>query len=145
MGSSKTNALHPNQVAIRTYPGEGKGPALPLLGKFAATLLRGGKEITETMYVVKGRGNTALLSRQAEERMGLVEYHLDMTSRTPLPLKEENGQATADLVEEYRPRDVFSGLGKLRGVKEKLQANPDAQGAVQKQRRISMPLKYKFD
>jgi len=41
---------------------------------------------------------------------------------------------TVDLVEEYK--DVFSGLGKLRGVKVKLHVEPDAKGAVQKQRRI---------
>ena len=50
---------------------------------------------------------------------------------------------TIDLVEEYK--DVFSGLGKLRGVKVKLHVDPDAKGAVQKQRRISLPLKDKFD
>jgi len=42
---------------------------------------------------------------------------------------------TVDLVEEYK--DVFSGLGKLRGVKVKLHVDADAKGAVQKQRRIA--------
>ena len=50
---------------------------------------------------------------------------------------------TIDLVEEYK--DVFSGLGKLRGVKVKLHMDPDAKGSMQKQRRISLPLKDKFD
>ena len=50
---------------------------------------------------------------------------------------------TIDLIEEYK--EVFSGLGKLRGVKVKLHVDPDAKGAVQKQRRISLPLKDKFD
>lgn len=45
------------------------------------------------------------------ECKGLVEYHLDMTSRTPLPVMGENKQATVDVVEEYR--DVFSDLGKV--------------------------------
>ena len=61
--------LQPTSVAIRSYSGEGKGPALPLLGTFVATLSRGAKEISEPVYVVKGQGNTALLSRQAAERM----------------------------------------------------------------------------
>ena len=92
--------------------------------------------------MVKGQGDTALLSRKAAERMSLVEYHLDLTSRVPLPIKGMT-QATVDLVEEYN--DVFSGLGKLKGVKVKLHVDPDAKGAAQKQRRIALPLKDKFD
>ena len=42
--------------------------ALPLLRKFKATLTRV-EGIAEPMYVVKGQGGTALLSRVAEERM----------------------------------------------------------------------------
>ena len=103
--------LQPTSVAIRSYSGEGKGPVLPLLGKFAETLARGEKEIAEPVYVVKGQGDTALLSRQAADRMGLVEYHLDLASSTPLPVMGESRQATVDLVEEYK--EVFPGLGKL--------------------------------
>ena len=51
----------------------------------------------------------------------------------------ETRQVTIDLIEEYK--EVFSGLGKLRGVKVKLHVDPEAKGAVQKQRRISLPLK----
>ena len=40
---------------------------------------------------------------------------------------------------------MFSGLGRLRGVKVRLHVDPHAKGAVQKQRRISLPLKDKFD
>lgn len=86
MGSSNKRNLQPPQVAIRTYSGKGRGPTLPLLGKFAATLVRIGKEITETVYMFKGRVVTALLSRLAAERMGLVEHHLDMTLCTPLQI-----------------------------------------------------------
>jgi len=68
-----------------------------------------------------------------------VEYHLDLTTNTPLPIMGETWQVTVDLVEEYK--DVISGLGKLRGVKAKLHMDLDAKGAVQKQRRISLPLK----
>ena len=37
-----TCTLQPTGVAIRSYSGEGKGPVLPLLGKFAATTGREG-------------------------------------------------------------------------------------------------------
>ena len=84
-----------------------------------------------------------MLSRQAAERMGLVEYHLDLTSSTRLPAMGERRQATVDLVQEYK--DVFSGLGKLKGVKVKLHVDPDAKSAVQKKRGISLPLKDKFE
>jgi len=56
---------------------------------------------------------------------------------------EDTRQVTIDFLEDYK--DVFSGLGKLRAVKVKLDVDPDAKGAVQKQRRISLPLKDKFD
>ena len=56
-------------------------PLLPVLGKFTATLSREENEIAEPVYVVKGQGDTALLSSGAAERMGLVEYHLDLTSK----------------------------------------------------------------
>ena len=88
MGSTKPN-VYPS-VPIRRNPRKGKGPALPPLGKFAAALTRGEKEIVEPVYVVRGQGDTALLSRQAAERKGLVEYHLDLTSSTPLPVMVES-------------------------------------------------------
>ena len=40
---------------------------LPVLGKFTATLTREEKEIVDPVYVVKGQGDTALLSRGAAE------------------------------------------------------------------------------
>ena len=62
---------------------------LPVLGKFTATLTREEKEIVDPVYVVKGQGDTALLSRGAAERISLVECHLDLTSSTPLPVMGE--------------------------------------------------------
>lgn len=55
----------------------------------------------------------------------------------------EGRQVTVDLVEEFN--DVFSGLGKLKGVKVKLHLDQDAKYVVQKQRGISLGLKDKFD
>jgi len=40
--------------------------------------------------------------------------------------------------------DVFTGIGKLKGVTVKLHVVPNAPGAVQKQSRVSVPLKEKF-
>ncbi|XP_022797448.1 uncharacterized protein LOC111335723 [Stylophora pistillata] len=118
--------LQQTSMAIRSYSREGKGPVLPLLGKFTAALVQGEKET----YVVKGQGDTALLGHGAAERMGLVELHLDLTTSPLLPVMGEMLQETVDLVEEYK--DVFTGLGKLRGVTVKLHVDPDAKGAVQK-------------
>ena len=96
--------------------------------------MKQGENEIEPVYVVKGQGDTALLYRGAAARVGLMEYHLDLTSSTPLPVMKETQQKTIDLVEEYR--DMFSGLGKLRGIKVKLHVDPDAKGAVQKQKNI---------
>ena len=48
-----------------------------------------------------------------------------------------------NLIAEYE--DVFTGIGKLYGVTVKLQVVPEAPGAIQKQKRVSIPLKEKFD
>ena len=86
-GKLKANcSLQETSIAIRSYSGEGMGPLLQVLGKFTATLTRGEKEIVELVYVVKGQGDKALLSRGAAERMGLVEYHQELTSSTLLPV-----------------------------------------------------------
>ena len=45
--------LQQTSVATRSYSGEGKGPVLPVIGKFTVTLARGEKEIAEPVYVVK--------------------------------------------------------------------------------------------
>lgn len=81
--------LQQTSMAIRSHSGEGKSPVLPLLGKFTAALVQGEKET----YVVKGQGDTALLSRGAAEHMSLVEYHLDLTTNSLLPV---GGNATRD-------------------------------------------------
>ena len=48
-----------------------------------------------------------------------------------------------NLIAEYE--DVFTGIRKLKGVKVKLHVVPEAPGAIQKQRGVSIPLKEKFD
>ena len=116
---------------------------MALVGCFLATISRNQKNIQEMVYVVEGRGNTALLSRKAAENMGLVEYHIEQTTKAPQPVLGEERQAIRDMVQEYE--DVFTGIGKLKGVTVKLHVDPNAPGAVQKQRRVSLPLKDKFE
>ena len=107
-GKLKANCLlQETSIAIRSYSGEGKDPLLPVLENFTATLTRGEKETAEPVYVVKGQGDTALLSRGATEWMGFVEYHVNLTSSTPLSVMGETRQDTVDLVEEYK--DMFLG------------------------------------
>lgn len=48
-----------------------------------------------------------------------------------------------DLIKEYD--DVFTGIGKLKGVAVKLHVVPNAPGVDQKQRRVFIHLKEKFD
>ena len=71
-------------------------------------LARWQKEIVEPVFVVKGQGDTALLRRGAAKRMGLVGYHLNLTTSTPLAVMGETRQVTTDLSEGYK--DVLSGL-----------------------------------
>jgi len=78
----------------------------------------------EVVYVVKGQGNTALLSRQTAKKMGLVEYHIDQTTEAPLPVMEVERQEIGNLIEEYA--DVFTGIGKLKGVTVKQHVVPNS-------------------
>ena len=55
-----TSRLQPTKAVIRSYSGDGPGPALLLLGCFTTSLSRNQKSIVEVVYVVKGQGNTAL-------------------------------------------------------------------------------------
>ena len=86
-----TSRLQPTKAVIRSYSGDGPGPALLLLGCFTTSLSRNQKSIVEVVYVVKGQGNTALLSRQAGESMGLIEYHIEQITKAPFP---SNGGGT---------------------------------------------------
>lgn len=75
--------------------------------------------------------------------MGLVEYHLDSTQIIEPSVAAEGRDTMSGLVDEHH--DVFQGIGRVKGVKVKLYVDPDAKGVVQKQRRISILLKDKFD
>ena len=86
-----TSRLQPTKAVIRSYSGDGPGPALLLLGCFTTSLSRNQKSIVEVVYVVKGQGNTALLSSQAGESMGLIEYHIEQITKAPFP---SNGGGT---------------------------------------------------
>ena len=81
-------------------------------------LRKGDKQRAETVYVVKGQGDVALLSRQAVEDMGLMKYHIEATTAMSLLLTEENRLEVGEIVQEYK--DVFRGIGNLKGVKVKL-------------------------
>ena len=87
-----------------------------------------------TEDVARGQGNTALLSRRAAENMGLVEYYIDQVTKTSLPLMEVERQEIKHLVEEYE--DIFTGVGKLKGVTVGLHVVRNAPGMVQKPRRV---------
>ena len=87
-----TSTLQLTKAVIRSYSGDGPGPALPLLGCFTASLSRNQKSIVEVVYVVKGQRNTALLSRQAAENMGLIEYYIERTAKAPSPVMEVERQ-----------------------------------------------------
>ena len=75
--------------------------------------------------------------------MGLVEYHIEQTEEAPLPVVEVKRQEINDLVEEYE--NVFTSIRKLKVVTVKLHVVPNTPAAVQKKRRVSIPLKEKFD
>lgn len=70
--------------------------------------------------------------------MGLVEYHIEQTTKAPQLVLEEEWQAIQDIIEEYE--DVFTGIGKLKVVTVELHVEPNAPGAMQKQRRVPLPL-----
>ena len=89
-----TSSLQPTKALIRSYSGDGPGPALPFSKPKP-------KEHCKVVYVVKGQGNTALLSCQAAENMGLIEYHIEQTTKAPSPVMEVERQEIHSLIAEY--------------------------------------------
>ena len=61
-------------------------------------LRKGGKQRAGTVYVVKGQGEVALLSRQEAEDMGLMKYHIEATTGMPLLLMGENRLEVAEIL-----------------------------------------------
>lgn len=116
--------LTSTKVVIRGYSSEGKALALPLLGKFDATLRKGDKQRGETVYVVKGQGDVVLLSREVAKHM-------------PPLLMRENWLEVAEIMREYK--DVFRGIGKLKGIKVKLHVDRNAEGMVQTRSKDGFP------
>ena len=112
------------------------------MGCFTASLSQNQKSIVEVVYVVKGQGNTALLS-QAAKNQGLIEYHIEQTTKAPSPVMEVERKEIKTLIAEYE--NVFIVIGKRKVVTVKLHVVPEAPGVIQKQRRVSIPTKKKFD
>ena len=71
--------------------------------------------------------------------MGLIECHIEQTTKSPSPVMEVEQPERKNLIAEYE--NVFTGIGKLKGVTVKLHVVPGAPGTIQKQRRVSIPLK----
>ena len=82
------------------------------------------------MYVVKGPGDTALLSHRAAERMGLVEYHLDLTMSTPLPITARHRDTASDCRPSRRVQGCVLGFRKVERGQGEI-----ARGARRKRRR----------
>ena len=62
--------------------------------------------------------------------MGLIEYHIQQTTKAPSPVMEVGRQEIKkNLIAEYE--DVFTGTGKLKGATVKLHVVPEAPGAIQ--------------
>ena len=56
--------------------------------------------------------------------MGLIEYHIEQTTKAPSPVMEVERPEKKNLIAEYV--DVFTGIGKLKGVTVKLHVVPEA-------------------
>ena len=99
------------------------------MGCFTTSLSQNQKSIVEVVYVVKGQGNTALLS-QAAKNLGLIEYHIEQTTKAPSPVMEVERKEMKTLIAEYE--NVFTGIGKRKRVTVKLHVVSEAPGAIQK-------------
>ena len=129
----RNSLLEPTKATVRGYSGEGKGPELAILGRFKARLSKGNKTVRGT------RPRKSCVTKQTGGRK---------SGPDKIPLRGNNRhKLTRDwrrpAVPEYK--DVFTGIGKLKGVKVKMHVDPNAKGVVQRQRRISIQLKDKFD
>ena len=107
--------LRRSSSVLRAYQSN-ENPSAPLkvMGKFEATVESNTRIAPATFHVVKGHTNTEpLIGFQTTEDLGLVKVANTVQSEETM---------TSNLLKEYA--DLFRGIGKMKGVKVDLHADP---------------------
>ena len=114
----------PLTKARRQIYSYGSSSPLPLLGAIKAKIAAKSNSISATLHVVKGHSGN-LLGYDTAQKLGLVKIVNQVTVKT-------SSQYLAD--GEFK--DLFGGIGKVRGKLVKLHIDPDVQPKQQPHRRI---------
>ena len=111
----------------------GSNKPLPLVGKCSCKVEIEKKFSMETFFIVKGTSG-CLVSWQTSQRLGLVQVAQSVTQQEPNKVES--------LVENYR--DLFEGLGKLKGFQVHLHVDEDIQPVAQPPRRVPFHVRIKL-
>ena len=113
-------ALRKSSSVLRAYQSN-ENPSAPLkvMGKFEAIVESNTRIAPATFHVIKGHTNTEpLIGFQTAEDLGLVKVANTVQTEETI---------TSNLLKEYA--DLFRGIGKMKGVKVDLHADP-ARGTI---------------
>ena len=122
--------LKPSRVPLTTYSGE----PMEVLGLAEVDVTYSMQRATLPLYVVKGAG-PSLFGRNWLEAIRPEWESIQTMHSAPVPL--------AKMLEQHK--DVFEGLGELKGHKPKIFVDPDAQPRYCKARSVPYALREKVD
>ena len=113
---------------------------LTLKGKFKADIAIKDRVIVAEVLVIQGQG-LPLLGSETAKKLGVLQVGPDInavTSKSP----DENLQA---MVNEFKKKKLFDGLGKVKGRQIQLKVNPDIKPVAQPVRRIPFGIRKKVE
>ena len=111
----------------------GSNKPLPLADKCSCKVEIEKKFSVETFFIVKGTSGCSV-SWQTSQRLGLVQVAQSVTQQQPNKVDW--------LVENYR--DLFEGLGKLKGFQVRLHVDEDVQPVARPPRRVPFHVQIKL-
>ena len=128
--------LQPSDTTL--YPYGKDRPPIALLGMFTATLSSDYAQDDTCVYVTKGN-ERALLSRDSAETLNLIKINRDaivseINTASPTPTQT---------CQEFQ--DLFTGIGKLKGVQLQLHIDKDVQPTAQPHRKEPFHLRSKIE
>ena len=137
--------LVPTRAKLYAY---GSTKPLELLGKFTATVSSKKAYDVADFYVVRGPTSGGLLGVSTATALGLLKLNVNQTGKK-VPKESTNvftkrrQRNVADLVKQYN--DVFNGIGKMKGVKVKLDIDKTVEPVAQRHRRVPFHLREKLE
>ncbi len=133
------------RTTTKTFP-YNSSPPVRFIGKFQALVQTKKRYTVATFFVVGDDDSGNLMSAQTAQELGLIELHLNKLSAQKSPGETPTFPKTKDkdLIKILeKNKEVFNGLGKLKGQKIILNIDETVQPTAEPQRRIPYHIREK--